>query len=163
MRCDGLTLVEVLLVLAISAVIISMSVLALGRLSGKNYLRASARDLAEAMRYTRRLALTTRSPFWLVFGPEYRTFWTEAEFGERPDRSWRLKDGICLADPDLGKEGEEDGIVEGDDPDDAAFRFSPRGTAEGGSVYLRREGQDRWFTVTVQGPTGEIRVYDGKH
>jgi len=159
----GLTLIELIVVLAIISAVVAFSVLSLKNFASERYLKTSARDLASTIKWARRLAITKRKPYRVVFSSSDDRYWVEDDESNKIGRSWQLKRGVHFSNPRLGKKGEEDGIVEFDHPEDGALSFYSRGTAETGSIYLQEEGKGRWYTLTVAGITGYVRIYPEKH
>jgi len=161
-KWSGLSLIELIVAIGIIS-----SIILLGSLYFKNHfsetiLETSAQELASTLLWARRLAITKRKVHKVVFEPKRRRYWIENEDDGKVDRAIYLKKGVMPADPELGKWGEEDGIVEAGVPDNA-FLFYPQGTAEGGSIYLKEEGSKKWYTITLVPTTGDVRIYQGKH
>jgi len=159
----GLTIIELIVVLAIISAVVAFSVLSLGNFASERYLKASAQDLASTMKWARQLAITNRKAHQVVFSSSDDRYWIEDNEGKKIGRSQQLKRGVHFSNPNLGKNGEEDGIVEFDNPEDGGFSFYPRGSAETGSIYLQEKGKERWYTLTVAGTTGYVRIYAEKH
>jgi len=159
----GLTLIELIVVLAIISAVVAFSTLSLENFASERYLKTSARDLASTIKRARRLAITKRKPHRVVFSCSDGSYWIEDDENNKIDRSWQLKRGVHFSNPHLDKKGEEDGIVEFDDPEDGSLSFYPRGSAETGSIYLQEKGKGGWYTLTVAGITGYVRIYPEKH
>jgi prepilin-type N-terminal cleavage/methylation domain-containing protein len=162
-RKPGFTLIELIVVLGVVSAVVFLGILSASNFLSRSRLKASAEDIASILRGARRLSITKRKEYRVVFDPTRRKYWIEDEEEMVIEGSHSLLENVVFADPDLWKREEEDGIVEFDDPDDDSFSFYPQGTAEAGSIYLKNEGSGRWYTITVSPTTGYIRVYSEKH
>lgn len=143
------------------------SIMFLGSLYFKNHLsetllQTSAQELASTLRWARRLAITKRKTHKVVFEPQKSKYWIEDVENRKVEGVGYLKKKIVTANPQLGKYGEENGIVEAGIPDNALL-FYPQGTAEGCSIYLKEEKVDKWYTITVIPTTGVVNIYPEKH
>ena len=157
----GFSLIELIVVVAIiSSIMFAGSLYFQNHLSG-TILKTSAQDIASTLLWTRRLAISERKSYKVVFHPGKGKYWVEDTRGQRVEGIAYLNRKVRFADPELGKWGEEDGIVEGGVWDNSFF-FYPQGTAEGGSIYLR-DGKNNWYTITIAPTTGGVRVYPEKH
>jgi general secretion pathway protein H len=141
----GVTLLEMLVVLAIlaSASVIGMSALRSAR-GGDDVLRAT-NGLAAAMRSVRAQAMRESRPTTLYVDLQLRTYWTE------PGARRQLPAGLSLASR----------VPDGDQisPTLVRLRFEPDGSAADGSITVsdgtrRSEVQIRW-------PVGGIHVVGG--
>jgi len=159
---QGFSLLELLVVLGIISSITLLSSLSFHRHFSETLLKTSAQEIASTLIWARRLAITKRQLHRVVFQTQRKKYWVEDNTGKQVEGVAYLKRGIIFADPELNKWGEENGLVESGILDDA-FSFYPQGTAEGGSIYLREENGDNWYTVTVVPTTGKVRIYPGKH
>lgn len=151
------------MVLGVVSVVVFLGILSGSSFLSRSRLKTSAQDIASTLRWARRLSITKRKEYRVVFEPEKRKYWIENEEGMVIEGKHSLLDNVVFADPDLWKREEDDGIVEFDDPDDDSLSFYPQGTAETGSIYLKNEDSGRWHTITISSTTGYIRVYPEKH
>lgn len=161
-RC-GYTLIELIIVLAIVGTVISISVPFVSSFLFRANLESSAEDIVSTLRWARRLAITKRKEYRVIFNPQRGKYWLEDKEGNIEGERHSLQENIVFADPELNKMQEEDGIVEFDNPDDSGFSFYPQGTAESGSIYLRGKESERWYTITITASTGYARIYPEKH
>lgn len=159
----GFTLIELIIVLAIIGTVVSMSVPFVSSFLFRTNLESSAEDIVSTLRWARRLAITKRKEYRVIFNPQRGKYWLEDKEGNIEGERHSLEENIVFADPDLNKMQEEDGIVEFDHPDDSGFSFYPQGTAESGSIYLKEKERERWRTVTITASTGYARIYPEKH
>ncbi|MBA7684375.1 hypothetical protein ES703_92770 [subsurface metagenome] len=126
-------------------------------------LKESAKDIASMLRLARRLAITDRGECRVVFDSKGGRYWIEGEKGDILEKKHSLQRNVVFANPYLGKDGEKDGIVEFDSPDDSALSFYPQGTAETGSLYLYDGDTRKWYTLTLTSSTGNVKLYPEKH
>jgi len=160
---SGFTLIELIIVIGIISSVTVMSTLFVGNFLSQTHLKSSAADIAGTLRWARRLAITKRANFKVVFDTKRGRYWIKDKDNSIVDKIQKLRENILFANPCLGKKGEEDGIVEFNDPDDNSFSFYPQGTAETGSIYLQNKENKEWHTITIAGATGYVKVYPEKH
>jgi general secretion pathway protein H len=144
----GFTLLEIILVIAIIA---AASVLAATAMSGGfrgMQLKASARQIASNLRYTRAQAIATGEPQRFVIDPA-RHAWTapKQHRGEIP-----AKLGIRFT-------GAREAAATGASSGQGAILFFPDGAATGGRIRLT-SGKTSW-DVDVAWLTGQVRVTHG--
>ncbi len=156
-------MIELMVALGVVSVVIFLFIFSGSSFLSRSRLKNSAEDIASTLRWARRLAITKRKEYRVVFDPARRKYWIEDEEKMVIEGKHSLLENVVFADPDLSKREEEDGIVEFDDPDDDRLSFYPQGTAETGSIYLKNEDSGRWYTITISSTTGYIRVYPEKH
>ncbi|MCD6231445.1 prepilin-type N-terminal cleavage/methylation domain-containing protein [Candidatus Aerophobetes bacterium] len=159
---SGFALIELVVVIAIISLVSFLVVFSGGDFFPKTRLESSAENIAALLRWARRLAITKRKRYEVVFDLRRKTYWVEDGETHTRGEVRRLEKNVIFADPHLGKVGEEDGMIELDDPDDDSFLFYPEGTAEAGSIYLWSKDSKRWYTVTIA-LNGYVRVYPEKH
>ncbi len=154
----GFTLIELIIVLAIVGTVISISVPFVISFLFRTNLQSSAEDIVSTLKWARRLAITKRKEYRVVFNPRRGRYWLEDKEGNIVGERRSLQENIVFADPDLNKMQEEDGIVEFDNPDDSGISFYPQGTGESGSIYLKEKEGERWHTITMLCSQLNIRV-----
>lgn len=159
----GFTLIELIIVLAIVGTVISISVPFVSNFLFRTSLESSAEDIVSTLRWARRLAITKRKEYRVIFNTQRGKYWLEDKEGNITGERHSLQENIVFADPELNKMQEEDGIVEFDNPDDSGFSFYPQGTGESGSIYLKEKESERWHTITITASTGYARIYPEKH
>lgn len=142
----GLSLIELLLVVALIATVAGLAATVIGRALPGQQLRNAARDVAGQLRYTRAQAIATGRPqsFELdVIGKR----WSAAG-----KRTGDLPAEIELVATTAREEQPAQGV--------AAVRFFPDGAATGGRFVLRR-GDAAW-RVDVGWLTGEVTLSRGE-
>lgn len=159
----GYTLIELIITLVMVGTIISVCLPFISDFLFKTRLDNSAEDIVSTLRWSRRLAITKREKCRVVFNSLKGKYWVEEKEGNIIGEKQSLQENVIFANPELGREGEEDGIVELDDPDNSSFSFYPQGTAEAGSIYLQEKSTQEWCTITITGSTGYVRIYPEKH
>ena len=145
-RAGGVTLLEMLVVVAILAL---ASLLAAAAFSGGfkgAQLRSAAKEVAANLRYTRARAISTGQPQRFTIDPAAHT-WTapNGRDGEIPERLAIAFTGARELQP-----GEGEGAVV----------FFPDGAASGGRVQLSRD--DAAWDVDVAWLTGEVTLRRGE-
>lgn len=142
----GFSLLEMLVVVALIAI---AGVLAVGVLGGgfeRLQLRATAKELAANLRFTRAHALATGAPQEFVIDPGARTWRAPAgRSGNIPDKLGVVFTGAREVQPRA---------------DEGAIVFFDDGASTGGRVQLR-SGDAAW-NVDVAWLTGEVRLHRGE-
>ena len=160
---SGYTLIELIIVLAIVGTVVSISIPFVSDFLFRTHLESSAEDIVSTLRWARRLAITNRKEYRVVFNPQRGKYWLEDKEGNIIGERHSLQENIVFADPELNKMQEEDGIVEFDNPDDSGISFYPQGTGESGSIYLKEKEGRKWHTITITGipaPQNNFHTYD---
>jgi general secretion pathway protein H len=144
----GFTLLEIVLVMAIIAL---ASVLAAAAMTGGfkgMQLKASAKEIASNLRYTRTQAIATGKPQRFVIEPA--------------KHAWQAPNGHHGTIPDkLGIEftGAREARANAARQDQGAIEFFPDGAATGGRIRLTA-GKSAW-DVDVAWLTGQVRLRQG--
>jgi general secretion pathway protein H len=141
-RARGVSLLEMLLVIALIAAI---SVLALAAMSGGReglQLRSSTKQVASALRFTRTLAIATGQPQRFTLDPVKRT-WT-APMGRNGDIPPNLSITFTGAREVQPRRGE------------GAIVFFPDGASTGGRVQLG--ARKAAWNIDVAWLTGEVKM-----
>lgn len=141
----GFTLVEMLVVLALMAIIAAIAIPILGPGVSTSELKSAARKVAAGLRMAREDAVATRNDTRLVLDLEHRTFQIE-----RDAHVYALPRGLELklftAQNDIMSESV------------GAIRFYPDGGSTGGRVTLA--AGERKFEVDVDWLTGRVAILD---
>ena len=88
----GVTLIEIIVVLALAAVMLAVAVPTLSTVFGVDKRRAS-RELAATMRWTYEEATIRNQPMRIAYDLDHGTYWVEAADGEvRIHRDWRARE-----------------------------------------------------------------------
>jgi general secretion pathway protein H len=137
----GFTLLEMLIVIAILALATAVAMPILTRPSDGVRIRSTGRDLVNAMRLTRAMAIARNAEIALSIDVDKRTFTSPAirvqSFG--PD----MVAEITFAEPERTTRST------------GGFRFFPDGSSSGGDVRLRLRGREakicvNWLTGNAQ-------------
>jgi len=144
-QADGFTLVEVMVVLALIAV---MGAIAVPRLAGRmsqNRLNGATRQVVNDMMWARMQAVTQRNEFRIFFIDEhvYKILDDDDNDGKEDDKEWtRTKD---IRDPyyDIRIDSNINPI------------FFPRGSASMGTVTLTNPGGTKRIRVHI---TGRVKI-----
>jgi general secretion pathway protein H len=139
---EGFTLLEMLVVIVILALATAVAMPILARPSDGVRLQATARDLINALRLTRAMAIARNAEVALTIDVDKRTFASAAvrtqSFG--PDIAAEL----TFAEPERAARST------------GGFRFFPDGSSSGGDVRLRLRGSEA--KICVNWLTGEAQL-----
>jgi general secretion pathway protein H len=138
----GVSLIEMLLVVGLIAVASLLAAAAFsGGLAGMQ-LRATAKDVAAQLRFTRTRAITTGEPQRFVIDPGARTWRApDGRHGEIPEALQVRFIGAREVQPHAGE---------------GAVMFFADGAATGGRIQLSREGAT--WNIDVAWLTGEVTL-----
>lgn len=141
-RQRGFSLIEMIVVVVLIAAATALAASVMTRGLPGQQLRASARELAAQLRYTRAQAIVSGHPQSFTLDAGTRRW-------QAPNhRGGQLPDAITVVATGAR--------VEQASPRMAAIRFFPEGAATGGRIVLSRD-QAAW-QVDVQWLTGEVSV-----
>lgn len=143
----GFTVLEMLIVIAIVALAVSVAMPALTRPSDGVRLQATARDIMNAVRLTRALAIARNAEVALSIDVDKRTFASAAIRTQTfaPD----VTAEVTFAAQLQGTAGRSTG----------SFRFFPDGSSTGGDVHLRLHNREA--RICVNWLTGDSQL--GEH
>ena len=145
----GITLVELLVVLAIIGLILGISVPALTRYATQLRLKAATRQVVGLISLARSLAISSRQNHAVVVDQEHGEISiVNAVSGERLEQLVRrLPSGVTVDVQVGGKSAPEPQIV-----------FRPTGSLEGRTTTLVLANKERSQAVTITGTTGALSV-----
>lgn len=144
-RERGFTLLEIILVIALAAMMFTLVPRLFGEGVSGAELKSNVRAIAAAMKLARDTAINTRREAFVSINVESREFTTTFDA-----RVHKLNDKLILklltADTDQIS------------PQTASFRFYPDGTSNGGRVTVA--ANEREFAIDVDWLTGRVTVTD---
>lgn len=147
-RQRGFTLMELVVTMAISALVIAVVATSLSASASKAEVRASGRRMAAALRYTRSLAIVKRQEqiFEIIIDDEGSSYRVPGK-----ERGYELpKDvGVSLTTARMELTGDDSGGI----------RFYPDGSSTGGSIMLGND--DFQQTLDIVWLTGEVVFREG--
>ncbi len=144
-RARGVTLIELVVVLALMAIIAAMVLPTFGGGVSTTELRSSARRVAAALRMARENAVATRKESRLNFDLEQRTFQLDQDpHAYTLPKEVELK--LFTAQSDIANERA------------GAIRFYPDGGSNGGRVTIA--SGERKYEVDVDWLTGRVAILD---
>ncbi len=148
-RQRGFTLLELVVVMAISALVMGAVTLSLSASVSKAEVRASGRRMAAALRYTRSQAIVTRREqvFEVMIDDDGSSYRVPGK-----DRIYELPEdvGVSLTTARMELTAEDAGGI----------RFYPDGSSTGGSITL---GNDEFTqTLDIVWLTGEVVFREGE-
>ncbi len=165
-RAGGFTLVELLVVVAIIALVGSMGVVLYAGTARKMKVEKAARDFLFMARYARIMAIEKQREYKIVLDTEKGGFWLTAvtdgaDYGQ--DEQAVVNDYYC-------KPVEFEGAVRFEDvqmvpvaeeyEEEQAIVFSPDGTARNVCVQI---GDGRTsYTISIGAATGRAKIHPGK-
>jgi general secretion pathway protein H len=142
---EGVTLLELLIVLSIMAIVAALVLPTFGNGVSTSELKGSAREVAAALRFARSEALATRQETRVVLDLESRTF-----AGDRDRRVHTLPRLVELKLFTAQSDLVSDKV--------GAIRFFPDGGSNGGRVTLA--AGDRKFDIDIDWLTGRVAILD---
>lgn len=138
----GFTLLEIVVVVALIAVLTTVVASTVTGGLGGARVRAASKDLIAALRYTRSQAVVKRESQVLAVDVERRAY-------KAPGRDWvELPKDMELSMLTAAQEQVDEGIGQ--------IRFFPDGASTGGNIELRR-GEAMW-RIDIAWLTGEVRL-----
>ena len=140
----GFTLLELIVVLAIAALVLG-AVLPLGSRRGGRELERAARDVAASLRLVRERAILANATTALTVDLEHGFYQGEG--------------GRAAAFPRGAEVRLATAVAEEESPRIGRIRFYPDGSASGGGVLLARDGER--LAVLVDWLTGGVSVRNG--
>lgn len=140
----GFTLIEVILVLLILALALALVPPLFQGALGTVSLKRDARELGNALRHLRSVAISTQAPQALTVDVEARTY----SVGDRD--VVQLPDSIHLEIVTAQSEMTSETV--------GSFRFFPDGGATGGQIILSRGGHR--LVLDIDWVTGRVRLYE---
>ena len=152
MRKHAFTLVEMLVVLAVMAMLLGISIPFTSGFGKGLRIKTTARAILGTLRVARSNAVTHRKERAVIFDVENGEYWVEDPDGRILERKRRLPSAIKFQVKD---NEESDPITFEDD----RVIFFPTGAIEGssGSITITdRQGGSR--TITILGSTGKISI-----
>lgn len=145
-KCAGVSLLEMLLVVALIALASLLAAVALSGGFAGMQLRSSAKEIATQLRYTRTRALSTGEPQRFVIDPRGRSWQAPGErSGEIPEALGVVFTGARQTQPSRGE---------------GAIVFFEDGASTGGRIQLNRESAA--WNIDVAWLTGEVRMRRGE-
>ena len=142
----GYTLVELLTVIAILALMTTITSLYLFRREGPFGLQMAARELAQCLRHAHARAITLNKPQAVTLDLDSRRFGCPGKAGQFPSAS-RLLFRTAASEYVRGRI--------------ATLRFLGDGTATGGHIFLEERGQI--WSIRVNWLTAEVRLARETH
>lgn len=147
MRIKGVTLVEIMIVLAIMTILIGMAVPGLTGLQFHYRLVSAARELTSDLRMARQMAITEGQKMIVVLDPQREGYQVERESAPGvPVRGVKEFKGLDLVS---FSNSNSNNVIE----------FWPRGTTnDWGTIILQNpKGETRRITIVA---TGRVRLYE---
>ncbi len=152
MKKQGFTLVEMLVVLAVIALILSLSIPFTSGFGKGLRLKTSARAILGTLRVAKSNAITYREKYIVFFDKDNEAYWIEDNEGRLFERKRDLPPSIKFKNPDS----------EDTDPitfEDDKVVFYSTGAIEGGSGSITiSDKQGNSKTISIIGSTGKIRI-----
>ncbi|HET7845408.1 MAG TPA: GspH/FimT family pseudopilin [Xanthomonadales bacterium] len=145
-RGHGFTLVEIMVVLALVALVVTITAVSLGQGLTGSKVRAASRDLAAALRYTRGQAIVTQSEQVLELDLEHFTYTAPKRKAVELPKDMELR--LLTAQQELT--GDKAGRI----------RFYADGSSTGGRIKVVR-GRRSW-DIEVAWLTGEVALREGE-
>ena len=145
---EGMTLVELLVVLGVIGLIVGMSVPALAGYAKQVRLKAAIRQVVGLVSLARSLAISSHEDHGVVVDPERRELSViNMVSGQALEQVVRLPSSVTL-----------DVQVGGASSPETQLVFRPTGSLTGRTVSLVLADRDKVYSITVTGTTGAVSV-----
>jgi general secretion pathway protein H len=141
----GFTLLELIVVMVIGGMIIAVGTPLIARSLPGVEIKATAQNIATALRFTRNRAISERQERSLIIDSETRNYFI-AGIG----KSRKISDEVELSLLSAETEGFADS--------QSVYTFFPSGGSTGGRITLTRG--ERVYKVDVDWLTGRVRIFD---
>ncbi len=181
---NGFSIIELMTVVVIIAVMALAAFAIFKNFRERTSVKVAARDVVNVMRLARRKAVTERTNYLAVYDLENEKVWVQSyssysSYGIRPDfgTEQSLPDRAIIARVTSGTGGQATGIgkdsgwdmsIDTEDPDGGHgangnsigyHRFSPKSTVIAGSVWLKDEKLESFYSVSLTSPTARARIW----
>ncbi|HEX8916467.1 MAG TPA: type II secretion system protein [Humisphaera sp.] len=170
----GFTLLEIVLVLAVLAILVGSLATSYRGLGNDQRDRACVDDLLACARAARARAISEGTAYRLNIDPANRQFWLTRQVGSQfvvldAEGFWfQAPDGVALAykpttDPDQQAAAELTGLIQPDRlPNDVPYvEFSPAGRADTGVIVVRGS-TGREVQLVIPSAAETMKVIDGE-
>ena len=156
----GFTLIELAVVVAILAVMITLIAPRLGEIGEAN-LKRSARHLTGMIRFLHEESQAKKTVYRLMFDLQDGKYWAEAEtITQENAREFRRATSAIGGEGSLAGATTFRDIKVASHPDEHYMLFTPDGWVEHTLIHLR-DGSDKDFTLKVKPLTGHTELVDG--
>jgi type IV fimbrial biogenesis protein FimT len=147
MRKRGVTLVELVVVMAIIAIAAAFIAPNIGAWVPNYRLRGAARDVTSAMRTAQMKAISNNTPYHVSFNPGAGNFILQ----------YRHTDGVTWLDDGVAQTLPSGVLINGISFPGNNAQFNPNSTSSTGSITLRNtKGTEKTITLTTS--TGRVHV-----
>lgn len=141
-RRSGITLIELVITLAILAVLVALVVPSLGKWIQHYRMRGTVREIVSQMELAKIKALKTNREYRVAFDKTSGTF--QIETCPNPSGTWRAEGNVFKIPHQIPV-----------DMNVGAIRFNPDGTAVSGTVTVGAKDGEH-YNITVNTTTGKI-------
>jgi len=160
----GLTLIELVIVIAVLGVMLALIIPRLGEIGDAN-LKQSARHLTGMIRFLRDESEATKKVLRLRFDVTGGRYWVEeraapANTGEKPASDFKRYSSVMGTEGTLTGQTTFRDVKVASHPDEPYIQFTPDGWVEQAMIHLRN-GDNKDFTLKVKPLTGDTELLDG--
>jgi prepilin-type N-terminal cleavage/methylation domain-containing protein len=161
-RHAGITLIELIIALAIFAILAVMVLPNLGGWIAHYRIKGAVREMVSRMELAKIKALKDNLEYRLYMNTDTGAF--RIERGNRPSMSfkWAKDGGESSLPPNVSFVEVSFPKTEADQDHERAVQFNPHGTAGSGKAVLKSTREEK-YTITVSDKTGKINAYQGEH
>ncbi len=166
----GFSLIEMMIVIAIIAVVLAVASPTLYKYSQNTNLKEATRMLADDISYWRQMAISENARYRIAFNPAANSYTVQRENPANSGTYVNLSALGILANDTKSPESVSGSIIIMGSPNPPGFTggvayitFQPRGTMSAGSIWLQHTSRLSTATITTN-LTGRVNVaYDLKY
>lgn len=157
-RSSGFTLLELILVLAVVAVIAALTLPAFSSILNRIEQRSSVKEITTALHFARSKAVSAKVP--VIFQAEFENnrYWLEEPQSGKISEVRDLSKGIVFREFFDGEDTTTDGLI--------SIIYFPRGNTSGGSLKLsapKEDDEQEWFEIEIDQVTGKPEIINNPY
>ena len=152
-RKYGITLIELIVVLSISAMMAFAALAIFKNFRETTSVKVAARDVVNVMRLARQKAITERQNYYALYDTVNNKVWIQ------PASSYPPKNPDAGTEQSLPHRVKIDDVTSGGTDTHEHHTFTPKSTSTSGGVYLEDEKEKLKYSVRLESATARARIY----